>query len=235
MKTKPAIGALAAALWLLPAASGAQGILNRIEEGAGKAADAIGRGAGKVGQAAGKGIDKVGDSIDSTIDLATNEETPAHTRAKLDAMADQTLDRLLAENPAAAAMFETCAGYAVFDSRKVSVFPVSAGFGRGVAVSRPEGMRTYMNMGTGGVGAAIGIGGFETQFVIMFETPADFTGFVVNGYDATAETGAMYGDDRSDETLRFVDGRSFFVLGKKGWRVNANATGTKYWRAPDLN
>lgn len=232
---KPVVPVVAAALVLVPVFVSAEGLLNKVGESAAKAADAVGRGAKKVGEVTEQGVEKVGESVGSTVDLVTNEDTPAQTRAKLDAMADQTLARLLGENPAAADMFETSAGYAVFDSRRVSVYPVSAGYGRGVAVSRPDGARTYMNMGTGGVGAAIGIGGFEKQFVIMFETPADFTGFVVNGYDATAETGAMYGDDHSDETLRFVDGRSVFVLGKRGWRLNANASGTKYWRAPDLN
>lgn len=35
--------------------------------------------------------------------------------------------------------------------------------------------------------------------------------------------------------VKFTDGRSFFVLSKTGWRVNANASGTKYWQDKDLN
>jgi serine protease Do len=54
--------------------------------------------------------------------------------------------------------------------------------------------RTYMKMGTGGVGLALGLGGFQTQIVILFETPADFDTFVYDGYDATAQTGALVGD-----------------------------------------
>ncbi|MBO9412358.1 MULTISPECIES: hypothetical protein [unclassified Ruegeria] len=92
-----------------------------------------------------------------------------------------------------------------------------------------------MNMATGGVGAALGIGGFETQIVILFETPGDFPKFFNDGYDATAESGVMFGEEKAGETVRFIDGRSIFVLTKKGWRVATNATGTKYWRAPDLN
>lgn len=193
------------------------------------------KGAEQIGQTVGKGVDAVGDTVDSTADLVTNEATAAETRAKLDLMADDVLAQLLVENPEADALYQVSAGYAVFDSRKVTIFPVSAGYGRGVAVSKETDHHTYMNMGTGGVGAAIGIGGFETKFVILFETPADLEKFIAHGYDATAETGAMYGEDSSADTIRFTDGRSFFVLGKKGWRVSAGASGTKYWKSPELN
>ncbi|MGK0261087.1 MAG: hypothetical protein ACI96M_004546 [Candidatus Azotimanducaceae bacterium] len=197
--------------------------------------DKVKTGAGKVGDVAKKGVDAVGDAVDSTSELVSNEETPQATRAKLDNMANDVLARLLAENSEAAVAYENSAGYAAFDMRRVSIFPLSAGYGRGVTVSAPDGARTYMQMGTGGVGAAFGIGGFESQFVIMFETPIDFERFVENGYDASADAGAMEGTERTMTEVQFTDGRSFFVLSKKGWRVNANASGTKYWKDDDLN
>ncbi len=216
-----------------PASS--EGVLDKIKKGAESTADAIGQGAEAVGGTLKKGAGAVDETLNSTADLVSNEATPEETRAKLDAMAETVLTQLLAENPDAAFLYEISAGYAVFDSRKVTVFPVSAGYGRGVAVSKETGQHTYMNMGTGGVGAAIGIGGFETKFVILFETPADLEHFIAYGYDATAESGAMYGDDSKSETVRFTEGRSFFVLSKKGWRVSAGASGTKYWKSPELN
>lgn len=225
---------LAAAL-LIGGPAFAEGVLDKIKKGAENTADAIGRGAEKVGDTVGKGAEAVDETINSTADLVTNEATPEETRAKLDLMASEVLTQLLAENPEADTLFGISAGYAVFNSRKVTVFPFSAGYGRGVAVSKDTGQHTYMNMGTGGVGAALGIGGFETKFVIMFETQADLEKFIENGYDATAETGAMYGEERSGEAVRFTDGRSFFVLGKKGWRVSAGASGTKFWKSPELN
>ncbi len=213
----------------------AEGVLDKIKKGAENTANAIGRGAEGVGNTIEKGANAVDETIDSTSELLRNEATPEETRAKLDLMAGEILDQLLAENPQALELYDVCAGYAVFDSRKVTVFPVSAGYGRGVAVSKDTGQQFYMNMGTGGVGGAIGIGGFETKFVILFETSADLENFIDHGYDATAETGAMYGEDRAGDTLRFTDGRSFFVLSKKGWRVSAGASGTKFWKSPELN
>ncbi|WP_170782478.1 hypothetical protein [Ruegeria lacuscaerulensis] len=195
----------------------------------------IKKGAQKVGDTVDKGVDAVGNTVDSTAELVSNEATPEETRAKLDVMADEVLTQLLAQNPEADALYQLSAGYAVFDSRKVTVFPVSAGYGRGVAVSKATKQHVYMNMGTGGVGAALGIGGFESKFVILFETQADLDKFITQGFEATAEAGTMQGDERTDDAIRFTDGRSFFMLDKKGWRVSAGATGTKYWKSPELN
>jgi hypothetical protein len=197
--------------------------------------DKLKAGAGKVGNVAKKGVNAVGDAVDSTGELIGDEETPEATRTKLDQMADEVLSQLLAENPKAAEIYEIGAGYAAFDMRRISVFPLSAGYGRGVAVSDLEGTHTYMQMGTGGVGAAFGIGGFESQFVIMFETPIDFERFITNGYDASADAGAMQGEESTATEVQFSNGRSFFVLSKTGWRINANASGTKYWKDGDLN
>ncbi len=228
-------------LWIIlfvGASSGtvhAENLWDKVKKGARNTGQAIENGAEAVGGAVASGANTVSGAIDSTVELFSNESTPEETRVRLDAMAQAILTRLLAENTDAATLFRGSAGYAAFDSRQITVFPFSASYGRGVAVSPDNEERTYMNVGTGGAGAALGIGGFETQFVILFETPADFIKFVTQGYDATAGAGAMKGTDINQESAHFVQGRSFFALSKKGWRVNANATGTKYWRSPELN
>ena len=195
----------------------------------------LSRGAAKTATVAKNAAKQLDQTVTSTVDLAKGEATPDLTRAKLDAMAAASLDRLFYEQPAARAQFEASAGYAVFDSRKSVLLGITAGFGRGVAVNMATQQRTYMKMGTGGVGLALGLGGFQTQIVILFETPADFDTFVYDGYDATAQTGAMVGDETAGKELRFVDGRSIFLLSTKGWKVSATAAGTKYWIDPKLN
>ena len=220
---------------LLAAPLAAESMLDRLKQGAGKVGDAAGKGIEVIGDGAEKGLDAVGDAVNSTNELVRNEETPEETRAKLDRMADTVLAQLLAENEQARETLQASSGYAVFDMRRVSVFPLAAGYGRGVAISMPGEARTYMQMGTGGVGAAFGIGGFESQFVIMFETPEDFDSFVTEGLDASADAGLMEGENRTATQIQFLDGRSFFVLDRKGWRVNANASGTKYWKDAALN
>ena len=215
---------LAVALILVGLAVSAESLGNKIFRGVEKAGDVVDKAAKSV----------VG-TVESTVALAEGEGTPELTRQKLDATADASLARLFAENPAAADLFRQSAGYAVVDSRRSILLGIAAGFGRGVAVSLTDGQRTYIRMATGGVGLGFGFGGFESQIVILFETPADFQRFVTDGYDASGEANARMGDDKAGETLRFVQGRSVFVLGKKGWRVNASAAGTKYWPDPVLN
>ncbi len=197
--------------------------------------DKLRAGTQKAGQAVKNTANRVGETVDSTVELAKKDPTPEVTRAKLDRMADETLSKLFATNPAARDQFDISAGYAVFDTRRAALFGAVAGFGKGVAVSNVTGARTYMNMGTGGVGLAFGFGGFESQVVILFQDEPGFQRFVTQGYDATAQAAARAGEGKAEETLRFYDGRSIFVLGRNGWRVSATAAGTKYWAAPDLN
>lgn len=208
----------------LAGTASAQTLFSKIKDGAKKAGDVVG-----------KSIESVGETIESTADLAADEGTPEQSRKSRNSMAKETLAQLFSQNEAANELFKASAGYAVFDTRKVVTLGIAAGFGRGVAVSNETDARTYMNMGTGGVGLSLGIGGFESQVVIMFEKTAGFKSFVTNGYDATAEAGTMFGDDKADQKIRFVDGRSLFVLSKKGWKVSTSAAGTKYWPDKDLN
>jgi lipid-binding SYLF domain-containing protein len=175
------------------------------------------------------------ESVDSSVDLMTNELTPQETRDKLDAMAGETLIRLFAEQPQAADLFDLSAGYAVFDTRRLVLLGLAAGAGRGVAVSRSGDRRIYMNMGTAGVGMSLGVGGFETQVVLLFQDEWNFDDFVTMGYDATAEAGTMFGEEKAEFGVRFVDGRAIFVLTKQGWKVSATAAGTKYWADATLN
>lgn len=197
--------------------------------------DTLSDGVAKANTAVKNTARNVDQTVSSTIELAQGEATPAETRAKLDAMADDTLLKLFAGNPAAEELFKISSGYAVFDTRKSVLLGIAAGFGRGVAVSRESGQRTYMKMATGGVGLSFGVGGFASQVVILFEDPASFVSFVSHGLDASAQTGAMMGAQKVEETVRFVDGRSIFVLSKKGWKVSATAAGTKYWPDNGLN
>lgn len=222
----------------IPMAASSDSLWNKIKKGASDAGDAVGDAASDVGNAIGNTAEDVGDAIEKTVDstteMVTDEETPEQTRQRMDSMASQTLSQLLSENPQAAALYEVSHGYAVFDARQVT-FIGAAGYGRGVAVDKATGARHYMSMGTGGVGLAFGVGGFERKIVILFESEGDFLSFVYDGYDATAEANAKDGDEDDTLQARFVEGRSFFYLSKKGWRVAASATGTKYWRDKDLN
>ena len=200
---------------VLGVGSHAQTLRERLQQGVSKAQ----QGASAVQKGATDLADIIEGNVDSSVDLMTNEPTPQETRAKLDTMAGETLTRLFAEQPEAADLFELSA----------------AGAGRGVAASRTDDRRIYMNMGTAGVGMSLGVGGFETQVVLLFQDEWDFNEFVTMGYDATAEAGTMFGDDKAEFGVRFVDGRAIFVLTKQGWKISATAAGTRYWADKNLN
>ncbi len=209
----------------------AQSWRDRLNQGADllrQGADAVQDGAKVIG-------DRTNESINSTVDLFTNEATPEETRAELDIMAARTLERLFQEQPDAMVLFSESYGHAVFDTRKVVLAGIAAGAGRGVAVSGEDAGRIYMGMGTAGVGWSFGLGGFETQVVILFREEWLFNEFVTYGYDASADAGTMFGDDTASLGVHWIDGRAMFFLTEQGWKASATAAGTKYWVDPALN
>lgn len=227
---------LAAAVCIaLPCTAYSEGLWNKVKKGAATAGEAIGNTANDVGNAASDVGNAVGDSINSTTEMVGNEKTPELTRQRINGVATDALAMLFSENVAAKSLYDQSFGYAVFDARQVTIVGATAGYGRGVAVEKESGARTYMKMGTGGVGLAFGIGGFERKIVVLFEDSKLFRQFVDNGYDATAQAGTMFGEDKESEEVQFVGGRSIFVLTKNGWRVSATAAGTKYWKDAELN
>lgn len=230
------------ALLTLPVAAEAQSLREKLLQGAEKiqeGSESIKEGATIAGDAAKEGANQIAgqveDSINSSVDLLTNEATPEETRAELDAMAKATFERLLEEQPESATLIDQSAGVAVFDTRKLVIANIAAGAGRGVAVSLNDREPIYMIMGTAGLGVSLGVGGFETQVVMLFENAEDFDDFVTNGYDATADAGTMFGDEKTSLNMAFVKGRAIFYVTDQGWKAAATAAGTKYMADPTLN
>jgi len=87
-------------------------------------------------------------------------------RMKIDEMAQQALNTLFATQSRAEDLFEMSYGWAVFDNLKLAFF-VSGGGGNGVAKVRVSGEKTYMKMGTGGIG--VGLGANKYQVVFLFQ------------------------------------------------------------------
>ena len=158
-------------------------------------------------------------------------EKAATKRARIDEREKNALDRLFRESSTAKELAGKAVGHAVFDNTKMQ-FIVSAGGGTGVAVHR-SGKRTYMNMGTGGIGLGIGVKTF--QVVFLFETDKAFNGFVEKGWQADAQAGAAAGTADATANTTFSNGLAVFVLSKKGLIASADVSGTKYWKDGDLN
>ena len=152
-------------------------------------------------------------------------------RAKIDETADEALAELLGESEKAKELYDKAEGWAVFDNLKIA-FLVSGGGGNGVAVSS-AGERTYMKMGTGGVG--LGIGGQKYQVVFLFQDTTTFQNFVDNGWQADASAQAAAGTAGVGATTDFVNGIAVFQMTEKGLMASVDVSGTRYWKNKKLN
>ena len=153
-------------------------------------------------------------------------------RAKIDETAQQALDELFTKSVKAETLFEKAYGWAVFDNLKVAVI-LSGGGGNGVAVDKESGERTYMKMGTAGIG--LGLGGQTYQVVMFFQDKGTFLNFVENGWQADAGVTAAAGTEGVNPSVGFVNGLAIFKITDTGLMANADVAGTKYWKNKKLN
>ena len=152
--------------------------------------------------------------------------------AKLDNTAEEALLSLFAENPKAKELYLRSYGWAVFDNLKLA-FGVSGGGGNGVAVARETGEKTYMKMGTAGVG--VGLGVKKYQVVFFMQDSQTFDQFVDKGWQADAGAGAVAGKAGVEVMTDFVNGLAVYQLTESGLMANADIAGTKYWKNEKLN
>lgn len=153
-------------------------------------------------------------------------------RAKINEVAEETLDRLFSENANAKSLYEKAVGWAVFDNTKVA-FGLSGGGGRGVAVFKETGKKTYMKMGTGGVGLGLGVNKY--QIVFLFQDEVTLKSFIEKGWQADAGATASAGKNAAEAKTNFVNGLAIYQLTEKGLMLNADIAGTKYWLDEKLN
>jgi hypothetical protein len=153
-------------------------------------------------------------------------------RGKIDDMADAALAGVLDQSDRAKRAHDSCVGYAVLDNLKIALL-ISGGGGTGVAVNKASGERTYMKMGTGGVG--FGLGGQKYQVILMFEDDATYNNFVDNGWKADASAQSAAGTAGANVVAGFVDGIAIFQVTEGGLMANADISGTRYWKYKKLN
>lgn len=152
-------------------------------------------------------------------------------RAKVDEMAQAALDEVFAGRENAKQLFENSYGWAGFDNLKLAL-GFSGGGGNGVAVNRKTGHRTYMKMGTAGVG--LGLGAQKYQVVFLFQDEQTFRNFVDTGWQADATAQATAGTAGAGAQTGFVNGVAIYQITDKGLMASADIAGTKYWKNKKL-
>jgi lipid-binding SYLF domain-containing protein len=95
------------------------------------------------------------------------------------------------------------------------------------------GQRTYMRMGTGGLG--LGIGAQRYELIVLFEDTAHLARFIQGGWDASASAAAAAGSDGVLVNSSFIDGVALFQQTKRGLMAQADVSGTRFWPIDDLN
>lgn len=153
-------------------------------------------------------------------------------RLKIDETAQDALNTLFAGNPKAEDLFEMSYGWAVFDNLKLA-FGFSGGGGNGVAKARVSGEKTYMKMGTAGIGFGLGVNKY--QVVFLFQDSRTFENFVDKGWQADATASAVAGKTGAEAKTDFSNGMAIYQITDKGLMAHADVAGTKYWKNKKLN
>jgi lipid-binding SYLF domain-containing protein len=153
-------------------------------------------------------------------------------QAKIDATAKESLEEVFKGSKNAKELYGKAYGWAGFDNLKIA-WGFSGGGGNGVAVNKQTGKRTYMKMGTVGVG--LGLGAQKYQVVFLFQDEQTFRNFVDKGWQADASAQAAAGTAGAGAQSGFVNGIAIYQLTDKGLMASADIAGTKYWQNKKLN
>ena len=87
----------------------------------------------------------------------------------------------------------------------------------------------------GSAGVNIGKGIQKVQVVFLFQTQSAYESFVDKGWQADAAADAAAGDKGGVVTAEFVDGMAAYRFTDKGLMLQANLSGTKYYKFDKLN
>ena len=157
-------------------------------------------------------------------------------RAETDAMADDMLKELYKLKPMAKDQIKKAAGYAVFSNVGVNLVFASFAGGKGVVVDK-KGRRTYMKMGSAGLGLGLGVKDFRAVFV--FRTKAKLDAFVEKGWDFSGQVDAAAKSDKKGAAIAAAETAipdvEIYQITKNGLALQATLQGTKYWQDKDLN
>jgi len=153
-------------------------------------------------------------------------------QAKIDETAKESLDEVLKGSEGSKQLYDNSYGWAAFDNLKIA-WGFSGGGGNGVAVNKKTGARTYMKVGTVGVG--LGLGAQKYQVVFLFQDEKTFTNFVDKGWQADATAQATAGTAGVGGQTGFVNGIAIYQITDKGLMASADIAGTKYWKNKKLN
>ena len=150
---------------------------------------------------------------------------------------NETLQLLYKYAPEARGMLLRSYGYATFTNVGINLILLSAEGGKGLAHNNKTGVKTYMNMASGGVGLGLGVKDFRAVF--LFENKKAYDTFVNSGWEANAQADAAAKlEDKGgsiNAAITVAPGVRLYKLTQNGLALQATIQGTKYWKDNDLN
>ena len=172
-----------------------------------------------------------------TAGLCSAGDSPDQKREKIRKMANETLNELYKEQPAAKGAIQASAGYAVFANLGTKILLVSTAHGSGVAVNSKTKNETFMKMFSAGGGLGVGVKDYRVIFA--FENDAAMAKFLDSGWSGSAEADAAAktkkGGGAYTGAANVDEGIWAYQITKKGLALDATLQGTKYSKDDDLN
>ena len=162
--------------------------------------------------------------------LAADATKADEQRQAILKMRDATLERLYKEKPEAKDVVGKSPGYAVFDATGVNLVLYVGGKGAGVLVDKSSDKPVFMSMVRAGTGP--GLGYKEFKQVIVFKNRKAMDLFQTAGVDvgASFDFGKVLAKGQS-----FHPDFALYTITDKGFTVQANWGGTKYFKDAELN
>ncbi|MEE3328901.1 MAG: hypothetical protein VX252_16295 [Myxococcota bacterium] len=180
-------------------------------------------------------VPTLADSGDEDAGMSAAEKTKK--RAQIQKMVDQTLEKLYAAQPKAKKAIARSEGYAVFSNFGMKILVAGGGSGKGMAVDKTTGQKTYMKMLE--VQAGIGLGVKKFQVIWVFDDHSDFNNFINHGWEfgGQATAAAKLNDDGNSMqgALSVKEGVWVYQLTGDGLALELTLKGTKYYKDKKLN
>lgn len=170
-------------------------------------------------------------------DAGMSAKEKTKKRTEIQKMVDQTLEKLYAAQPKAKKAISKSEGYAVFSNFGMKILVAGGGTGKGLAVNKETGQKTYMKMLE--VQAGIGLGIKKFQVIWVFDDESDFKAFIDQGWEFGGQATAaakMNGDGNSMQgALSVKPGVWVYQLTGDGLALELTLKGTRYYKDKNLN
>ena len=165
------------------------------------------------------------------------KETPDETRAKLNRMSTEVLERMYKAYPASRSEMDRAYAYSTISSSSVKLGFWGSNRGRGIAVNNETGEKIYVKMNEVTIGLNIGAKEYDLLFIIQNKKAWDrfISGNIKFGTESTAAaTDGVSGGAVADAKI-IADGVWVYQVDKKGLALELTFKGAQISPIRSLN